>query len=69
MKMGDLVEVLGPTELNPRGLGIITSKEPRTRLGQHRQICRFYDVMINDGIIVVKEDYIRIVNPHKNENC
>ena len=68
MKQGDLVEVLSPEELKPRGLGVITSKEPLTRLGQHYQDCRYYDVMINDEILVIKEEYIRVVRSQENEN-
>ena len=67
MKPGDLVEVLGPKELNPRGVGVITS-EPMTRLGQHYTIYHYYDVMIGNEIVTVKEDFLRIVKPVENAN-
>ena len=60
MSLGDLVQIMGPADLNPCGVGIITSSEPMTRMGSNKMHL-YYEVMIADDVVVVCEDYLKII--------
>ena len=60
MTLGDLVRVLGPSNLGPQGLGLITSNETMSRWGK-KKIHVYYEVMIDQDVIVVHENFLELI--------
>jgi len=58
--LGDLVRILGLGNLEPQGVGVITSNETTTRWGKEKTHV-YCEAMVNNDVIVVHEDYLELI--------